>query len=312
MSQSGLWYVVNSKERRRSQPNKGELLDDGYREGWGVPVWRDEFDSDLSQWNVRNNFMTFDTARAMASNVAISSGVLHLNGKWLETTETGGDKGIITHTTGYIDTRNLTDADNPAPKHFSQQYGRWEVRCQTPTGPNTLGALAAFWLRCDNTPGEIDIMEAWGGGGTMSGTYNTYVKDSATTTFHSSTTTSTVNGKPYQKTFYRHWQHGGPRPVWDGMHTYGFEYTPDHISADVDGVQIFNVTPESLDPEDSAKTLAWLWDPDFFGSPFHIRMNLHVGPSASFWGLPDPNNRQLTVDPLDYAIEYVRAWEYQP
>lgn len=279
---------------------------------WGEPVFRDEFTGttiDGDKWNVRNNFSTIDTARAMSSNVTVDgSGVAHLKGTWLANAPvTGGPQGFYTHNTGYIDTRNLTDTANPNPNHFSQQYGRWEIRCQVPTGDNTRGALAAFWLRCDSTPGEIDIMEAWGGGGPMAADWTTYTKDSSTTTIHSSTSSATVNGKPYRKTFWRHWQAGVPRTAPDGMHTYAYEFTPTYMKMFVDDILVCNVTPSSTDPANGG-TLAWLWDADFFGSPKHIRINLHIGPSAQYWGLPDPDNRSWTVDPLDFKIEYVRAY----
>lgn len=284
--------------------------DPKYRTGFGLPVFEDDFTGDLSKWNVRNNFTTIDTARAMSSNATIEGGQLHLKGTWLAgapVASGSAPQGYFTHETGYVDTRNLTDAANPVPKHFSQQYGRWEIRCKLPTGANTRGALAAFWLRCDSTPGEIDIMEAWGGGGTMAADWTNYIKDSAVTTFHSSTTSGTVNGKPYKKTMWRHWQHGVPKPLWDGYHVFAFEYMPDYIATYVDGIQVMRVTPASIDPMNGG-TLAWLWDPDFFGSPMHIRTNLHVGPSAAYWGVPDPNNRQWTVDPLDFAIDYIYAY----
>lgn len=279
---------------------------------WGEPTFFDDFSDGLAQWNVRNNFLTFDTARAMASNVVYDDGALHLLGRWLLTPESAGPQGIITHTTGYIDQRLLVDAANPDPVHYSQQWGRWEIRCKPPTGPNTRGALAAFWLRTDSgsgRQGEIDVMESWGYGGTMASAYTNYLKDSAVTTFHSNTNSTSTNGKPYKKTFWRHWQHGGPVPVWDTMHTYSFEYMPDYCSLTVDGVTIFNVTPASTDPANGG-TLAWLWDSDFFGNPLHMRLNLHVGPSADYWGLPDPDNRALTSDPLDFGIEYIKAWRY--
>lgn len=284
--------------------------DEAWLPGWGVPVWRDEFTGGLSQWNVRNNFLTFDTARAMAANVSVVDEKLRVRANWLTTPLTGSQypQGIITHDTGYIDTRNLSDSANPSPKHFSQQYGRWEVRCKTPSGPNTRGSLAAFWLRSDNNLGEIDIMEAWGYGGTMAANHTTYIKDSAVTTFHSSTLSSTVNNKPYTKTLFRHWQAGVPRTAWSEFHTYAFEYMPTYIALFVDGIQVMRVTPTSPDPQNAGQTLAWLWDPDFFGSPFHIRLNLHVGPSASFWGLPDPDNRSWTADPMDFLVDYVRVY----
>lgn len=302
--------------------NTEEPVDPAYNAAWGgLPVWRDEFDGDLSKWNVRNNFSTIDAARAMTKNVTVADGVAHLKGTWLTTPVSGGPQGQYTHDTGYMDTRNLSDTANPTPKHFSQQYGRWEIRCKLPTGANTRGALAAFWLRCDNNSGEIDIMEAWGGGGTMAADWTTYLKDSAVTTIHSSTTSGTVNGKLYRKTFWRMHEHGAPRPINDDFHTFAFERTPDYIAVSVDGDELFRVTPQSPDPVNPATkvdangvkvnptgTMAWLWDSDFWGSPLHMRINLHVGPSASYWGLPDPNNRQWTVDPLDYQIDYVRVY----
>ena len=215
---------------------------------WGAPVWRDEFDGTLSKWNVRNNFLTFDTARAMGSKVTVANGNLRIRANWLTTPQATGPQGIITHETGYVDTRNLVDSANPTPKHFSQQYGRWEIRCKTPSGANTRGSLAAFWLRCDSHPGEIDVMEAWGYGGTMPADFTNYVKDTAWTTFHSSTSSATVNGKPYKKTFWRHFQNGVPRTTPTGFHTYAFERTPTYMAMFVDGIQVMRVTPASTDP----------------------------------------------------------------
>lgn len=302
------WYCTGPELIHPGRPAVSH--DAGHVAGWGLPVWRDEFDGDLSAWNVRDNWLTFDTARGMAANAAVSGGQLHLQGTWLATPEATGPQGTITHETGYIDTRNITSSGITTPVHFSQQYGRWEVRCQTPTGPNTRGSLAAFWLRTDSGGdrlGEIDIMEAWGYGGTMAADHTTYVKDSAWTTFHSNTLSETTNGKPYKKTYWRHYQSGIPRDTWEGMHTYAFEYMPDYCTMTVDGATVFDVTPATADPVNGG-TLAWLWDPDFFGNPLHMRMNLHVGPSAAYWGLPDPDNRQWTTDPLDFAIDYVRVY----
>jgi hypothetical protein len=202
-----------------------------------------------------------------------------------------------------IDTRNLNTGDH----HFSQQYGRWEIRCAPCVGANTRGAMPNFWMRCDSTPGELDIFEAWGGGGTMAADWTTYTQNTATTTIHSSTTSSTVNGKPYRKIYWRHYQSGVPRNMNVGFHTFTFTYMPTYMEMEVDGILVFSIAPTSPDPVNGG-TCAWLWDSDFFGSPIHMRINLHIGPSPNYWGLPDPNNRQWTVDPLDYAIDYVRVW----
>lgn len=319
---SGLlrYYATDTGWERYGRPSLNPNPDPAWLEGWGLPVWRDEFDGDTSKWNVRNNFLTMDAARAMASNVEVNDGRMHLLGTWLEVPETGPNlpEGIVTHYTGYVDTRNLADSANPDPVHFSQQWGRWEVRCQTPTGSNTLGALAAFWLRNDpiggqSYLGEIDILESWGGAEEMPSreTYVNWVYGSGFTSFHNNTNGSgapPVNGKTYRKAQFRHWQAGVPRTVFAGMHTYVFERMPTYMLLSVDGIQVFRVTPESPDPNNASDTLWWLWDEDFFGSPLHMRMNLHVGPSPLYYGLPDPDRRELTTDPLDFAVEYVRVY----
>lgn len=291
--------------------------DDAYLPGWGMPVYRNEF-TDLSDLNVRDNFLTFDEARAMASQVSIQDDQLRIRAEWYDPVQSGGPRGTLTHKTGYVDWRALTDTANPSPKHFSQQYGRWEWRAQPASGPHHLGALSALWLRCDDTPGEIDVMEAYGyevGAAAMTPTFNTYIKDSAILTFHSSTTSSTVNGKPYRKVFWRQWEHGVPKNPWSGMRTYGFERMPDYMSADVDGVVMFHVTPTDTDfvngvgsTANPSGTLAWLWDDDFFGSPLHVRTNLHVGPSATSYGDADPAHPEYSADPMDFLVDYLRIY----
>lgn len=261
---------------------------------WGVPVWRDEFDGDLSQWNVRTRSdlgLTIDAAVPTATAVEVSGGVLSIHGDWLpETlTRTASATGVtvLTHSTGYLDTQ-VIKAGN---KLFAQPYGRWEIRCKTPTGPNTRGALPAFWLR-NSQSGEIDILEAWGYGGTMDVEHTKYLKDTAATTIHTKT-----NGSG-RKRIWRHRDGGSKVIPWDGFHTYAFELTPEYASMTVDGVQVMRETPATY-PD--------LWDQNYFGSPLHMRLNLHVGPSARYWGLPDPANRAYT-QPLNFEVEYVRVY----
>ena len=259
---------------------------------WGAPVWRDEFDGDLSKWNVRtrsNLGLTIDAAIPSAANVTVDKGVLHLRGEWLPAyqSRSASATGVtnLTHTTGYIDTRALKAGD----VSFAQQYGRWEIRCQTPTGPNTRGALPAFWLRNSQT-GEIDILEAWGYGGIMAADHTKFLKDTAATTVHSKT-----DGTG-RKRIWRHRDGGSKVVPWDGMHTYAFELTPTYAATFVDGVEVMRATPADY-PD--------LWDKAFFGSPLHMRLNLHVGPDPKYWGLP---NDRATTQPLDFQVDYVRVY----
>lgn len=271
---------------------------------WGTPAWEDNFTYkdaagqpavDPAKWNVRDRSdlgLLADVAVPSEKQVTVdNNGIAHLKADWLATPikrTSGGGAPVLTHETGYMDQRVLKSGD----MSYAQQYGRWEIRAKTPTGPKTYGALAAFWLRNSNS-GEIDIMEAWG--------YNEKAApggqkiDTATTTVHS----DTMGGG--SKFFWTHSQEGATSKPWDGFHTYAFELTPTYASLYVDDVKIATATP---------KTHPMLWDKKSFNSPLHVRLNLHVGPSAQYWGLPDPKNKSWT-QPLDYQVDYVKIWKYK-
>lgn len=275
--------------------------------GWGAPTWRDEFTYldpatrqpavDPSSWNVRGRDdlgLLFDAAVVEPDQVSVDdAGVLHIRADWLDQAEqrpsSQSGPTDLWHATGYLDQRKLESDD----VSMSQQYGRWEIRAKTPTGDNTRGALAAFWLR-NSQSGEIDIMEAWGRGGAMPAEYDKWVKDTAATTIHTDTEGTG------RKAIWRHSEQGATTVPWDGFHVYAFELTPTYAATFVDGIEVMRVTPESY-PD--------LWDPKYFGTPLHMRLNLHVGPSEAYWGLPDPNNRAATQN-LDFQVDYVRVWDY--
>ncbi|MDW4573613.1 glycoside hydrolase family 16 protein [Microbacterium sp. M3] len=277
---------------------------DGSVAGWGAPDWRDEFSYvdpttgkpavDPGKWNVRDRStlgLLPDAAVVDKNQVTVdSNGIMHIRADWLDQPvirTSGAGPAQIWHRTGYLDQRSLRSGDVSR----SQQYGRWEIRAKVPTGPNTLGALAAFWLR-NSQSGEIDIMEAWG---YDDGPLRDQKIDSATTTVHTQT-----SGAGNEKFFWTHSEHGGPVPVWADFHTFAFELTPTYAAIIVDGKELARTTP--------AKNPT-LWNKDYFGSPLHMRLNLHVGPSALYWGLPDPNNRAATQN-LDFQVDYVRTWSY--
>lgn len=274
--------------------------------GWGTPTWRDEFTHrdavtnapaiDPCKWNVRDRNdlgLLFDAAVPSAGQVSVDeAGIAHLRGDWLdqpvERPALQSGPRELWHKTAYMDQRAI----KPGDVSYSQRYGRWEIRAKVPTGPDTLGALAAFWLRNEGS-GEIDIMEAWGyheqaapGGQRI---------DTATTTVHTDS-----SGGGGQKYFWHHADYGAATPVWGAFHTYAFELTPNYAAIYVDGARIVKVTPA---------THPNLWNPKYFGTPLHVRLNLHVGPSAQYWGLPDPNHRDWTK-PLDFQVDYVRIWNY--
>lgn len=289
------WYVGNTfvPALKVSAP----VVDPAVLPYWGAPVRRYEFTSaaDLAAWNVRDRDdlgLLPDTAEPDRDMVSLdtAAGILHLKAQWLADAPvdrpTGG-QGFLSHRTGYIDQRNL----NAGNQTFSQQWGRWAFRHKVPTGPRTLGALAACWFRNGNS-GEIDLMESWGYGDTPFAQQN---EGTSTTTIH--TVTSGTGNESFGYTIEPRLS-GNPAPVWQDFHETAMELTPETFRCYRDGQLYLEHTPA---------TLPQLWGASF-QTPLHMRINLHVGPSAQYWGLPDPNNRHLTQDPLDFQIDYVRAW----
>lgn len=272
--------------------------DPAFVAGWGMPAWRDEFDSNTvnsTKWNVRSRSdlgLLFDAAVPDPGQVSVVNGVLTIRGDWLDTPfqRPAGQSGIplITHKTGYLDHRSLKSGD----VSYAQRWGRWEMRAKTPTGPKTLGSLAAFWLRNSNS-GEIDIMEAWGyNAGPAPGGQRI---DTSTTTVHTQT-----SGSGNQKYIWHHADHQTMKHVaWDGFHTYAFELMPTYAKIIVNGKTLVTTTP-AQSPN--------LWDTQYFNTPLHVRLNLHIGPSVQYWGIPDPNNRSIT-QPLKYEVDYVRIYQ---
>jgi beta-glucanase (GH16 family) len=231
-----------------------------------------------------------DAAIPDAGQVSVNSGILHLKGEWLPNVQTRTTSAtgvnVLTHKTGYLDQRKIQSTNVSR----GQRWGRWEIRAKTPTGANTMGALAAFWLRNANS-GEIDIMEAWGYGTAMP-TAGKVMQDNAATTIHTKTDGTGV------KRLWRHKELGSTSAPHDGFHVYAFELMPTYAAMYVDGKRIMRTTPAEY-PD--------LWNTTYFGTPLHMRLNLHVGPDPRYWGIPDPLKRWLT-GPLDYQVDYVRTW----
>lgn len=295
---NGASKVSDTTASAKSAVRFGQASSDpAYVADWGMPAWRDEFDGssvDPNKWNVRSRSdlgLLFDAAVPDPGQVSVRSGSLVIRGDWLDSPfqRPAGQSGIpvITHKTGYLDHRSLKSGD----VSYSQRWGRWEMRAKTPTGPKTLGSLAAFWLRNANS-GEIDIMEAWG--------YDTAAApggqriNTSTTTVHTQT-----SGSGNQKYIWHHADHQTDKTVaWDGFHTYAFELMPTYAKIIVDGRTLVTTTP-AQSPN--------LWNTTYFNSPLHVRLNLHIGPSVQYWGIPDPNNKAATQS-LSYEVDYVRIY----
>ena len=159
---------------------------------------------------------------------------------------------------------------------FAQQYGRFEARIKTPTGP---GLWPAFWMLGANIDtklwpqcGEIDIMEqrgqqpsvTWGsvhgpgysGGGAISKPYGL------------------VNGR-FDTEF----------------HVYAVEWGEDYIDYFVDNYLFQRITPETV-------TGDWVYN-----TPFFLLLNVAVG--GNFVGFPTTG----TPFPQSMYVDYVKVYK---
>lgn len=241
--------------------------------GWGEPAFRDEFNTDTKQWNVRNNdSLSYDVARIKAANVTVSDGLLHIAGK--KETVDGRD-----FTSGYLDSIGK----------FEQQYGRWEVRAKIPTTPgDSRGIWPAFWLRNQGV-GEMDIMEAWGD------PFDKPTKiGTSSLTVHEST-----NGTGASKGWNWETLAGATANSSEAFHTWAIEYTPTSLKAYFDNKLVMTATKADY---------PWLWGANF-QTKFNMRLNLQIG--SPYHGNPVGPNYVDTKSYSDFQIDYVRAWAYK-
>ncbi|WP_226358530.1 glycoside hydrolase family 16 protein [Pseudonocardia sp. ICBG601] len=107
----------------------------------------------------------------------------------------------------------------------SQKYGRWETRMRAPTGSPSYNALALLWPTEENFPvgGEIDFAEIMDPS-----------RDKVELFLHYGADNSQV--------------HGELQVDATGWHNYAVEWTPDGVTAFVDGREWWKTTDASILP----------------------------------------------------------------
>jgi beta-glucanase (GH16 family) len=156
---------------------------------------------------------------------------------------------------------------------FSQTYGYFEIRAQLPAGS---GLWPAFWLLpLDKTwPPEIDAMEAFGDTNPANG-------EGSRTQIHYASHT------PPDNQICGNW-FDTKVDVTAGFHTYGVDWEPDGITYYFDG------TPYATCPPNPAAN-----------KPFYMLINLAVGGTGSWPGVPNAAN----IWPAQLKVDYVRAYQ---
>lgn len=239
--------------------------------GWRQ-VWSDEFSGssvNTGAWNVRNNAGNSNEASyLLARNVTQADGILSITAK----RESAGGRE---YTSGYVDTIG------------KQSFGigtRWEIRAKVPTQAGSSGGLwPAFWLRSNETGGEIDVAEFYG-------SPHPHLANAHRNVDHI-VHEDTNGGKGKAGVDYL--LPGGAQPS-DGYHTYAVEVLADGIHFYVDGVKSFSVL-RSTHP----------WIGPMLGGTWNIRLNFQVGKSGSWATAPT----SATRFPATFAVDYVRIYQ---
>ena len=180
------------------------------RPGWRL-TFDDEFNGsslDTSKWNPNDPWgrERNHELQAYATNAfEVKDGVLRILAQRGEAIYAGKPR---TYTSGMMTTYGK----------FSQQYGRFEIRCQVPKGK---GMWPAFWLLPEplGWPPEIDVLEILG-----------HQPDKVYMTHH------------FRDAERNHKSHGGSWTGPDfsaGFHEYAVEWSPERIVWLVDGVERF-------------------------------------------------------------------------
>ncbi len=257
---------------KRAAPCSAAALPDYTRDGKEKPTWSDEFNGNAvnqSRWTIRDQTtLSFDQARIQARNVSVRDGHLVIEAR------RESSKGR-SYTTGYLDTIG----------RFSQRHGRWEIRARLPVDEGvSRGLWPAFWLRGDDAPGEIDVMEAWG-----------------TPADHPRTGPATYAWNIHEDTRGGLGRlHGwgtttGNASMAKGFHVFAVDWSPRCIVFSLDGKRTGAV---------SMKDAPWL-NRSLRGT-FNIRLNLQVG--SHFWGRVDAKRPRLTKLPARFVVDHVRVY----
>jgi beta-glucanase (GH16 family) len=182
--------------------------DPAERPGWKL-IFDDEFDGtalDLKKWNPHDpegRERNSELQAYVTNAFEVSGGVLRVKAEKREAFYGGKERSI---TSGMMTTQGK----------FSQQYGRFEIRCRVPKGK---GMWPAFWLLPEprGWPPEIDVLEILG-----------HEPEKVYMTHH------------FRDEEGKHKSHGGS---WSGpdfsgdFHDFAVEWSPERIVWFVDGVE---------------------------------------------------------------------------
>ncbi|WP_434615231.1 glycoside hydrolase family 16 protein [Tabrizicola sp. M-4] len=247
----------------------------GQEDGFNL-VFNDEFDTQTLnrlKWtrcywwdkqgctNLSNNNLQW----YMRDNVTVEDGKLVLTAR--PETVVGWEGRKFPYTSGMV-TSGRYYAEHPSASRFDATYGFFEMRAKIPAGQ---GLWPAFWLlpsKHESLP-EIDIMEVLGHDPSLLELHFHY-RNSAGEKRSAGYAVRTTN-------------------LSQGWHTYGVDWSPEHIIWYLDGQEVWRFSDRSRIPNE----------------PMYMIVNLAVG--GDWPGNPD----ETTRFPARMEVDYIRAWSHE-
>lgn len=144
--------LVEGRKHKNKHNKKKRVQTEAVARGWQL-TFKDEFDGKVlneARWTTQFPWGRDRSSVGELQYYAPDAFSLK-NGKLRITATTGSSSGSHAYSSGLISTHNS----------FTQEYGRFEIRCKVPSGK---GLWPAFWLLPTDTswPPEIDVFEALG------------------------------------------------------------------------------------------------------------------------------------------------------
>jgi beta-glucanase (GH16 family) len=220
-----------------------------------------EFDGNALDTGVWNDAIWYDGSNS-TKNYAVENGALKI---WPQRDASGNFFNRTIDTDG----------------KYYQTYGYFEMEAKLPVG---MGTWPAFWLLNHDGAApyrpEIDILEAYSGGGAGSGWSDANLHPTA---YASTIWPNGIEGGSYAGT--RTHQNLGDLSA--GFHKYGVKWEPGKQTFYFDGKEVYSVNVS-------------------MGSRMYILLDLWFGSASG-----NPDDSTPTGKDNSYEINYVRAWQFK-
>lgn len=261
-----------------------------------VLTWSDEFVGDTLDSNVWTQDARMGTGGDLSTNWNNADVA---NGNFTMLSTYNGTKYEVPNT--YTTLGNM-----------SFRYGRLEVRAKLPFGA---GAFPSFWLATKDALGgevdpvytaEIDMLEVFG----QNGNTNSVVANA-----HKHYKKGTANGETVSVDMHIQYKNVVDNALsaivsdTEAYHVYALEWTPERITASVDGTVYMEIDLSVNFDSNEYTSLYGKTDMSQFHAPMSIMINNHMFTPENSQSKYTYNGTDEIVTPMQYDIDYIRLYQ---